>query len=424
MTTAVLIGAGDRGARAYAPYALTHPNELQIVAVAEPDQSRREALAQRFGIKEAYVFTDWRELLGKARLADAALVCTQDSQHFEPAMAAMDAGYHTLLEKPMSNDPAECFRLGEKSKNVARTLTVCHVLRYTPFFSMIKQIIDEGRVGELATIQLNESLGYWHMAHSYVRGNWRNSRTSSPMILSKSSHDMDILLWLANSDCTSVTSFGSLLHFHKGNAPEGAPERCLDGCPIADTCPYYAPRIYRNGDTSWPASVVSADPSPEARLRALRDGPYGRCVYRCDNNVVDHQVVNAQFDNQVTASFTLSGFTEHNTRTIRITGTEGEIHGHLERGEIMVHRFSAKHVETLQITEKTMGHSGGDKGIMRDFVRVVGNNHVKPSASLTSAEVSVQSHLMAFAAEESRRNGSVVHMPSYREQLSISAEVS
>ena len=197
----------------------------------------------------------------------------------------------------------------ETARKRGKVLSVCHVLRYTPFFSKIKELLDKGCIGRLISIQHNENVGYWHYAHSFVRGNWRNSEDSSPMILAKSCHDMDIMLWLAGADCRSISSYGSLTHFKSENAPEGAPYRCMDGCPVQNECPYYAPRLYLTENTSWPTSVISADTGIEARTKALREGPYGRCVYRCDNNVVDHQVVAIEFKNDVTAVFTMSAFT-------------------------------------------------------------------------------------------------------------------
>lgn len=431
MITAIVIGAGERGARAYAPYALNHPDELRIVGVADPDARRHEGLAEAHGVDAAMRFTTWQEVHAGTRRADAVFICTQDSDHFAPAMAFMEAGYEILLEKPMSNDPAECLRLGEEARRRNRTLVIAHVLRYTDFFQKIKSIIASGRIGRVATIQLTEAITYWHMAHSYVRGNWRNADMSSPLILAKCCHDMDILLWLADGRCTSLSSYGSLLHFRPENAPAGAAERCLDNCAAADTCPFYAPDIYLRDTSRWPTTVVSADPSPEAVRRALEVGPYGRCVYCCDNTVVDHQVVNLAFDNEVTASFVFTGFAAEESRSIRITGTAGEIRGHLARGEIEIRRFDSP-PEIMPRLRDGAGHGGGDEGIVRDFVRVLEAGRASvgpgvdagadsdmgagatPAGSPTSAEVSVESHLMAFAAEESRLTGRTVEIQEFR----------
>ncbi|GER86964.1 oxidoreductase [Dictyobacter vulcani] len=415
--TMALIGAGQRGMNCYAQYALKFPHEVEFVAVADAKSERRTSFQLAHGLADENCYADWRELLAQPRQADALLVCTQDSMHYEPAMAALEAGYHVLLEKPMSPDPRECLELGACAEKHERIFSICHVLRFTNFFTTIKQLLDQGEIGRLISIQHNENVAYWHYAHSYVRGNWRNSQQSSPMILAKSCHDMDILLWLAGADCQHISSFGTLTHFTAENAPEGAPERCLDGCPVADSCLYYAPRHYLTENTSWPASTISEDHSYAARLQALQEGPYGRCVYHCDNNVVDHQVVNLEFANQVTAVFTMCAFTENCERTIKLMGTKGEIRGAMEKGEIEVIDFASKarKVITFPSVEGTAGHGGGDFGLMRDFVRLVQQDGQQ--VGRTSAATSVQSHLMAFAAEEARLTRQVIALDEFRQHL-------
>jgi predicted dehydrogenase len=250
-----------------------------------------------------------------------------------------------------------------------------------------------------------------------VRGNWRNSNQTSPMILAKSCHDMDILNWLAGAPCTSISSFGSLTHFTKENAPEGAPERCLDGCPVADSCLYYAPKHYLTNNIGWPTATISDDLSMEARVKALQTGPYGRCVYHCDNNVVDHQVVNLEFANEVTAAFTMCAFTEDCERTIKLMGTKGEIRGAMEKFEIEVRDFTSKSRKVISLHNPGghVGHAGGDFGLVRDFIRLVASEDQQ--AGRSSAEISVQSHLMAFAAEKSRLEHKVINMQEYTQSL-------
>jgi len=412
--TVALIGAGLRG-QGYAEYALNRPDEMQVVAVADPNPSRRERMRRNHGLEDRLCFADWRELLAQPKLADAVLICTQDKMHYEPTMLALAAGYHVLLEKPMSPDPLECIAMGERAKELGLVFSICHVLRYTPFFGTLKRLIEEGKIGRLLSIQHNENVGYWHQAHSFVRGNWRNSAESSPMILAKSCHDMDILLWLAGADCKAVSSSGALSHFKAEHAPEGAPERCTDGCPVSDTCLYYAPAIYLAEDPGWLGAAISDDPSYEARLKALKEGPYGRCVYRCDNDVVDHQVVNLEFENEVTAAFTMTAFTNDVSRTLKLMGTEGEIRASMETGDIELIRFGSGKRERIPLEGATdAGHGGGDRGIVGDFVRLVREGG--KGKGLTAAEHSVQSHLMAFAAEHSRVHREVVRLPAFRER--------
>ena len=416
--TTALIGAGQRGMHCYAPFALRNPHKLKFIAVAEPDPVKREQFRLAHGISPQNCFTTGEELLEKPQLADAVLVCTQDRFHYKPTLRALEQGYHVLVEKPMSTDPLECIVMEEYAQKYDRKLMVGHVLRYTSFFTAIKELLTEGAIGDLVTIQHNENVGYWHMAHSYVRGNWRNSTESSPMILAKSCHDLDILLWLAGADCHKLSSFGSLTHFKQEHAPVGAPLRCTDGCPVEKDCAFYAPRLYLTEDTGWPASVISKDTSLEGRTRALQEGPYGRCVYHCDNNVVDHQVVSIEFANQVTAAFTMSAFTNEISRTIKLMGTQGELRGAMEKNEIEITHFATGQRKVIHLQESPYGHSGGDDGIMRDFVELIGQegNGNERLTALTMASTSVQSHMMAFAAEESRLAGRMIELPTYMQQ--------
>lgn len=413
--TVALLGAGGRGKDAYGVYALKHPEEIQFVAVAEPNEERRMQFAMQHGIKSDMCFADWRELLEKEKMADGILICTQDKMHFEPSVKSLEKGYHVMLEKPMSADPKECVLLGEYAKKYKRLFLICHVLRYTNFFSTIKKLLDDGVIGKLISIQHNENVTYWHQAQSFVRGNWRNSKETSPMILAKCCHDMDIMLWLAGADCVKIASFGSLTHFKKENAPEGSPDRCLDGCPAEKECPYFAPNLYLTEDTGWPTSAISDDNSLEARTKALLEGPYGRCVYKCDNDVVDHQVVSAEFANQVTAAFTMCAFTKNGSRTIKLMGTKGEIRGAAEKNEIEVLDFLTGNRTIIQVSSGKSGHGGGDAGIMNEFIRKIRNGDV--SQGLTSAAVSVQSHLMAFAAEKSRLENKVIDIKEFEKSF-------
>lgn len=405
--TAVVLGAGNRGS-IYARYAKEHPDELQIVAIAEPRQDRLDRLADELNVPAENRFESWEELLDRPQLADSAFICTLDDDHTAPALKAMEQGYHILLEKPMSNSEAECRSIVEAAHKTGRTLAVCHVLRYTPFYVTIKGLLDRGEIGEVTTINQIENVGYWHQAHSFVRGNWRTTRETSPMILQKSCHDMDIILWLMGKNCKKVQSFGSLRHFNAENAPAGAPERCLSGCPHADTCPYYAPNLYMDMKrTGWPVDVITTDLSLEGRRKALEEGPYGRCVYHCDNDVVDRQIVNLEFEGGAVATFTMTGLSADFSRQLKIFGTKGQIEADMGTKEIVLHRFGEeKQIIPVDMGSEASGHGGGDYGIMRDFLSVLRNG----GESRTSADVSLQSHLICFAAERSRKNDIVVEL--------------
>ena len=403
--TAILIGAGARG-QIYARYAQEHPEELRIMAVAEPKADRRALMCRAYGIPADRAFSNWEDLLARPQMADAALICTLDDMHTEPTLAALKQGYHVLLEKPMSNSETECRAIAAAAEEAQRVLSVCHVLRYTPFYRTIKQLIDDGQVGEVASLSQVENVGYWHHAHSFVRGNWRCSEQTSPMILQKSCHDMDILLWLSGQRCTRVSSFGSLHHFDAAHAPQDAPLRCTDGCPHS-----VAGKIYLTDNVGWPTDMLTTDLSREGRLKALREGPYGRCVYHCDNDVVDRQVVNLEFDNGAVAGFTMTAFTTDMARQLKVCGTKGQITADMNANTVSLHRFgeSGPREITLETPPQTnnYGHGGGDYYLMRDFVRAVQSGG---DGNLSSARVSLQSHLICFAAERSRVERRIVEL--------------
>ena len=418
MITAVLIGAGQRGAQVYADYALHHPNEIKIAAVAEPDRERRQLFAKAHGLPDEAVFSHWNELFEKGKLADSCMVCTQDRFHTEPVKKALELGYHVMCEKPMSPRPEECIEMGEYAGKYHKTSTVCHVLRYSPFFTKIKEILDSGAVGDLVSIQHMECVGYWHQAHSFVRGNWRNSTESSPMILQKSCHDMDILAWLTGRKCRAVSSFGSLKHFKEENAPEGAGTYCMKDCRAEASCPYSADKIYLRDEEKYSDNfrkIVALSGTKEAVREALMEGPYGKCVYRCDNNVVDHQVVNLLFEDGITVSFTMCAFTYEESRTITIMGTRGQITGDMVNNKIEVRDFLTGNKTECLLKTGSSGHSGSDEKFMQGFIRTVETNG---EYSVSGAEVSVNSHLMALAAEESRVSGKTVYLDEYRSRFS------
>ena len=410
----VIIGAGSRG-MIYGSWAVKHGIEIAAVAELRPD--RLKSAGDELGVPEDMRFADGADLLALGKIADAAIIATMDRDHYGHVMQALDCGYDILLEKPISPDPAECLRIEEKANRLGRKITVCHVLRYTNFFGTIKDILDSGELGKIVAIKHSENIGNFHMAHSFVRGNWRNDQLSSPIIMQKSCHDLDILLWLTGSHCTKVASFGSLTYFRSENAPEGAVERCCD-CPVQD-CRFNAKRVYLPILGQWPADVVCLDQTEEALDEALKAGPYGRCVYHCDNNVCDHMSTIMEFENGVTATFSLTAQTSNIHRNIHIMCEHGEILADDADRVVEIRHFVASPADTfttrtIHIRTNASGHGGGDAGIMEDF-----------SAGLTSPEAesrssisrSVESHLMACAIEKARVTGTVVDMAEYRESL-------
>ena len=410
----VLIGAGQRG-MIYAKYAAEKGHT--VAAVADLDPVKRKIAGDVFGIPEEYRFAGGKELLSQEKLGDAAIIATMDRDHYAEAIPAMEKGYHLLLEKPISPDPAETLAIEAAADRTGRHVTVCHVLRYSPFFWEIKKAISDGKIGRVITIQHNENIGNFHIAHSFVRGNWRRSDLASPLVMQKSCHDMDLLVWLAGSRCESLASFGDLTYFKAENAPDGAAECCCD-CPLKENCRFSAYRCYLPVAGGWPATVLTEDQSEEGLREAIRTGPYGRCVYHCDNNVCDHMVSILQFTNGVTATFNLSGFTNRMTRTLKIMGEDGEIRASEAENIIEITRFAGNSAERFESEiirpeVSSSGHSGGDSGIVEDFLSILEG---KKNESATDIHESVESHMMACAAEESRCTGQIVRIEEFRRQ--------
>jgi predicted dehydrogenase len=415
----IIIGAGSRGST-YARYVAEQPEQARVVGVAEPRSFFRERIVVQHSVNAAYVTDDWRPLAQRPKFADAVVIATQDAQHQEPAVAFARAGYDILLEKPLAPDPESCQCIVEAVMASNVTLAVAHVMRYTAYTQRLKALLESGVIGEILSVQHVEPVGYWHHAHSFVRGNWRNEAESSFMLLAKSCHDIDWLRYVIGSPCVQVSSFGSLKHFRHDAKPADAGNalRCLD-CAYEPQCPYSAKKIYlsrlNRREFGWPLHVITTDFSESGVLRALRDGPYGRCVYECDNDVVDHQVVNLEYANGVTASFTMIATSEYRDRQTAIYGTRGELRGN---GHTIAHvDFLTDTTSTIPVHAVTAttgqggsltGHGGGDYELMRRFVAAVAQHD--PSQILSGPTESLETHLTVFAAEQARREQRVVQV--------------
>ncbi|MFG3000379.1 Gfo/Idh/MocA family protein [Streptomyces sp. NPDC048340] len=409
--TLAVVGAGDRGT-GHARWALAHPDRATVVAVAEPRKVRRDRLATAHGLDAGSVVDDWRELAARGRIADAVLICTLDREHLEPVLAFAALGYHIMLEKPMALTEEECRRIVAAVEEAGVILSVGHVLRYTPYTQALKRVLDSGRIGDVVSVQHLEPVGFWHQAHSFVRGNWRREDEATSMLMAKSCHDLDWLQYVLGRPPVRVSSFGRLSHFRPENRPAGAADRCLD-CTVETACPYSAKRDYGDrlaeGRHGWPLSVLVDEFTPRALETALREGPYGRCVYACDNDVVDHQVVAMEFDSGATATFTMTAFTEQADRQTRIFGTRGELRG--DGMQLRVYDFLTRTEEVLGIgAEGAMdaagGHGGGDAGLMDAFVGAVATGD--PGLVKSGPHESLISHLTVLAAERARRDNTVV----------------
>jgi predicted dehydrogenase len=409
--TLAVVGAGARG-RQYAGIAV-ETGRARVVAVAEPSAARRDAAVREYGVPADAVFDDWRALAAAPRLADAVVIATQDRDHVGPAVALAEAGYHILLEKPIAPTDAQSQAIVDAAERAGVQLAVCHVLRYTPLTRHVRALIDGGRLGELVSIQHLEPIGWWHFAHSYVRGNWRREDQATPMLMAKACHDVDWLQYVVGRPAVRVSSFGGLFHFRPTQAPPGAADRCIE-CPVENECPFSAVRLYRSclGDPDrerWPLSTVTDTLTPEAVDQALREGPYGRCVYHSDNDAVDHQVVNIEYEGGVTASLTVAAFTPMADRKTRIMGTRGYLD--TDGATITVYDFLTATEETIEVGAGTdasaaRGHGGGDAGLVEAFLSSI--SAADPSLIKSGPVDSLASHRVVWAAERARREGVVV----------------
>lgn len=416
----VLIGAGNRGTT-YTDLMAQLPEKYEVVAVAEPIENRREYIRQKHQIPEEFCFESWNDLFAKGKVADAAIISTQDKDHFEPAAKAISLGYHLLLEKPVSPTPEECWEICRLAEEKDVKVVVCHVLRYAPLFEIVKKIIDEGKIGKIISINHEECVGNIHQSHSYVRGNWGNEGRSSNMLLAKSCHDLDLLQWLIGKKCKKIQSFGALTHFRIENAPEGSPEFCIEGCPVGDKCPYNAVKLYlEDKENLWFRTTSTRDnnPTDEKVEKAIRTTQYGKCVYRCDNDVVDHQVVTMLFEDDITVTFSMNAF-NRGGRYLHIMGTKGELHAALDNDTpIRIYDF-----ETAKTTEIDViagdgvlnGHGGGDEGIVDSLYEYLTDNY--KGSSISDIRTSVNNHLLVFAAEKARKEECVVDFETFLKTL-------
>ena len=344
-------------------------------------------------------FCDYKELFTKGKLADSVIICTQDKMHLEPTRLAVECGYHIMVEKPIVTTYEELLELESIVSGYDKVFTTGFVLRYTPFIQKIKEIIKNGEIGDIITMQLNENEGFWHHAHSYVRGPWNNEANSSPLIVAKSCHDFDLMFYLVDAEYKNVSSYGSNQFFKNENAPQGVPLRCTDGCKYSETCVYNAVNLYTKGQARYFVHKFGCKDTDEDIIEALKTNPYGRCVYHCDNDVCDHQVASVEFENGITAVFTVSAFSRDNTRTIKIMGSKGEVGGCMEAGILVLKRFSDMSEQTFKITHDGTKHCGGDGGLMDYFANLVNSDEVYQDKWLLKA------HKAVFAAEKSRLFG-------------------
>ncbi len=422
--TAIIVGAGHR-ALYYASYAKMHPESLKIVGVVDPNEFRRRMAAKEFGFSGAYCFKNVKELVKLPKLADAIINGTMDGDHVSTTLPLIARGYDILLEKPISVNEKDLLKLLKQSRKYRRKVMICHVLRYAPFYQKIKEYLKAGELGQLVNIQTTEHVSYHHMAVGFVRGKWnRKDKNNSSMLMSKSCHDLDLISWMESGiRPVAVSSFGSNMQFNKKNAPKGSGKYCLLDCKVEAKCPYSARKHYiwhpdRWSFYAWASLEHIAKPTIKQKIEALKSGsPFGRCVYRCDNNVVDHQSVVVEFEDGCTATHNMIGGVAKPTRSIHLIGTKGEIQGVLEENKFVIrkidnrpgHEYSGKTVDLGSVSATFGGHGGGDLRMVKDFVAVAGG--ATPSISYTSIEDSIYGHLIGFRADLSMEKRKIAVIP-------------
>jgi hypothetical protein len=401
--TAITLGAGARG-NVYGNYALKYPSNLDIVGVAEPIRIRNERYTKKHGIDEKNRFDTWERVFERPKFADAVIISTPDNLHYAPCIKALEMGYDILLEKPISPSERECRDILKLAKKTGRIVAVCHVLRYAPYFIKMREIIQSGVLGKVVSVQHLEPIQHIHMSHSYVRGNWHDSKATTPIILAKSCHDLDILRWMLGKPAKAIQAFGDLSWFRKENAPEGSTPRCTDGCKVENSCPYSALQIYYR-KRSWTYVFDFPDNKEEHTefiMNQLRTTNYGRCVYRMENDQPDHYTTNILFEDNVTASFSMEAFTSYEGRRTRVMGTLGDVVGDMTQ---MTHTdfLTGKKTEWKQESD---GHGGGDWRLVNDWLLAISKRD--PSLLTSTIDQSIESHVMGFMAEESRRKKRVM----------------
>jgi predicted dehydrogenase len=395
----VAIGAGNRTNK-YLEYVKQHPDKVKLVGVVELNDIRRHKVAEHFRLDASCCYSDYQEFFRSPLKADAVMICTPENMHFKPTMLAIEAGYHVLLEKPIAQTLEECQAIGKAAQKKGVLVSVCHVLRYHPYFMKIKELVDSGELGHIISINHRTSVGVDRATHGFVRGIWRSERLSNPMLMSKCCHDIDFLLWLTKTPCRKLTSFGSLRWFKAKNAPEGSSERCID-CRVESTCPFSAVDLYQVR-RDWIANfdVPEGKTIDDVIEDQLREGLYGRCVYHCDNDVVDHQIVSMEMESEVTVNFSMDIFTLKDYRETHISLTEGEIHGDETRLRVRRFRGAKETVYDFSDLSHQPFHAGADLAIVADFIDAIRSGH---RDLVTSIERSVESHRICFEAERSRK---------------------
>ncbi|MDR1905973.1 MAG: Gfo/Idh/MocA family oxidoreductase [Clostridiales bacterium] len=409
-----ILGIGNRGRR-YA-YQIKRHGGAEITALCDKKTALLRGACQTYGVGEDMAFDSDEKFFAAGKLADALIIATQDRDHYGHAVKALNLGYNLLLEKPVSPVPKECEEIASLAREKNLSVIVCHVLRYSPFYHAIKETVDSGMIGDIVSVNDTENIGYWHFSHSYVRGNWRNEAETGPSILAKCCHDLDIIHYFTEQKCKEVYSSGSRKLFVKEKAPENAADYCLAPCPHRKTCAYDVEKIYY-GITRYTVPKMSVHiklitglPNPKLKdlKESLKTSPYGRCVYKCDNDVVENQNVAMLLNNGINANLTMTAFSKGCFRRLYISGTKGEIIGVDAQNKFRINVFGGPSKTVKVSGSGIFGHLGGDKMLIHDFLEYL--NTGKTSKRISFIDVTLESHRIAFAAEESRKTGMTIKL--------------
>ena len=420
----VLVGAGDRG-KIYCDYALKHPEELDVVAVVDVNEFVLNVAADRYHVPVECRFTDLDAFINSGISCDFIVNATMDEMHYETAMKIIRAGINLILEKPITSKIEELMDIERTATEMGVKVLICHVLRYTPFYRSIKEIIDSGELGKVMNMQLNEHIWHGHFVNAYVRGKWRNENVcGSGLLLAKCCHDTDLLSWLNNTTKPMyVSSFGSRSFFTERNAPEGATQYCYN-CPHNENCMFNAYKFEIEKDFipfyTWARLNKPLDEiTLEEKVEFLKTDVYGQCVYKTDMDIVDRQSVAVEFENGSTATLNMVGGASAAGRHLHVICEYGEIFGYIEENKYVVRTFNKDKVwhedEIVDLNElaalqgddnSVTGHYGGDYNLMRDAVRYFSGGG--ESISVTKLADSVNGHLIVYAAEQSRKERKIV----------------
>lgn len=416
----IIVGAGHRAVG----YASVFPDKIKVVGVADPSILRREHAARKFNLDPSHCFESAGQLAEQPKFADFVINGTMDHQHVSTAIPLLERDYDMLLEKPFATNENEMWELVDTVRRTGRKVVICHVLRYTPFYAEIRRRIINNMIGEIINIQATEHVSYHHMAVGYVRGKWnRTDYCQSTMLMAKSCHDLDIIAWMKSGIYPErVCSFGSNFQFCPEKAPPGAGTRCLVDCAIEKDCLYSARKHYLDHPDRWSFYVWDSlehidKPTIEDKIESLKTSPYGRCVWKTDMNVVDHQSVLIEFEDGCTATLNMIGGSSKPSRSIHLIGTHGEIQGCMEDSAFKIRHIDPRpgrefSEETIDLNVKGDmsgahgGHGGGDSRLVKDFLEYLHGN--RPSLSTTSIEDSIAGHLIGFCANQSAAENKII----------------